>query len=74
MAGSIPEIKIISTTMDNPAPIIIFQKLKTNSKSNKLVKSIDNNQTKVKPIAPPITQRIMASNKNWKQDKSVFCA
>lgn len=63
IAGRIPEIT--PTIMDNPEPIKMFQKLKTNSNSKTLVSNIESNQTIIKPIVPPITHRIIASNKNW---------
>lgn len=62
IAGIIPDIT--PTMIDNPEPIIMFSRLNTNSKSNKLVSTIDIIQTKNNPIIPPITQRTIASNKN----------
>ena len=62
MAGRIPDNK--PTTIDSPKPITTFKKLKTNSNFNTFVSSIVKNQTISKPIIPPITQRIIASNKN----------
>jgi hypothetical protein len=63
MAGRIPEIRpIIAAKL---VPKRIFAKLKTNSKSNTLVKIIAIIHTKNNPINPPITQRIIASKRNW---------
>jgi hypothetical protein len=63
MAGRIPEIKPIIAA--RPVPISILLKLKTNSKSKTLLKIMAIIQTKNNPIMPPITQRIIASKRNW---------
>lgn len=62
MAGKIPEI--IPTNMDKPVPIAIFEKLRINSKSSKLVSNIANNHTIKSPIIPPIMHKITDSKRN----------
>ena len=62
IAGKIPEIKPINAA--NPVPSKIFPIPKKKSKSKALVKTMDISQTKNKPIIPPITESIIASNKN----------
>lgn len=67
IAGRIPDIKPI-----NPAssvPKRIFPIPKTNSKSKTFVNTTAIIQTKNKPIIPPITDSITASNKNWNKIK-----
>ena len=53
IAGKIPDIKPI--TAANPVPNKIFPIPNTNSKSRTLDKIIEINQTKIRPIKPPIT-------------------
>ena len=62
IAGKIPEIKPI--TIDKLEPKIIFEVLKTNSKSKALVKIMAIIQTNKIPINPPNMAKITASNKN----------
>jgi hypothetical protein len=62
IAGRIPDINPIAAA--NPVPKTIFVILRTNSKSNTLVKIMAIAQTNNKPMIPPIRERIMASNKN----------
>jgi len=62
IAGIIPETKPIIP--DNPVPSIILSRLKINSKSKTLVTMRAIPQTINKPIIPPITDKIIASNKN----------
>lgn len=62
IAGKIPEISPIRAA--KVVPKTIFPKLKTNSKSSAFVKISAIPQTINNPIIPPITERIMASNKN----------
>lgn len=62
IAGTIPEINPI--TAARLVPKIMFPTLRKKSKSKALVKTMDISQTKNKPIIPPITERIIASNKN----------
>ena len=62
IAGKIPEINPIRAA--RVVPRIMFPKLKTNSKSSTFVKISAIPQTINRPIIPPITERIMASNKN----------
>ena len=62
IAGKIPEIKPI--IIDKLEPKIIFEVLKTNSKSKALVKIIAIIQTNKIPINPPNIAKITASNKN----------
>ena len=62
IAGRIPDINPINAA--SPVPKKIFAILRTNSNSNTLVKTKAIAQTNNKPIIPPITERIMASNKN----------
>ena len=62
IAGRIPEISpMIAAKL---VPKRILPKLKTNSKSNTLVKIIAIIHTNNKPIKPPITQRMIASKRN----------
>ena len=70
MAGNIPEIKPIMAA--NPVPKSTFPSPNTNSKSKEFVRIIEIIQTKIKPIKPPITERITASNKNWNKIKRFF--
>ena len=66
IAGRIPEIKPIAAEI--AVPMNIFQGESTNSKSPvKLDAIIETIKTKNSPINPPITERITASNKNWKR-------
>lgn len=62
IAGKIPEINPIIPA--KPAPKRILSNPNTNSKSKALVKPKAIPQTINKPIKPPITDKIMASNKN----------
>jgi hypothetical protein len=62
IAGRIPDIKPIMAA--NKVPNRTFPILRTKSKSNTLVNTNAIIQTKNKPIIPPITDNIMASNKN----------
>ena len=62
MAGKIPEISPIIAAKLVPSNTLLI--LNTNSKSIALVNTTDIIQTKSSPTAPPITERITASNKN----------
>ena len=62
MAGKIPENKPI--TAAKPVPKQMLKKLNTNSKSSKLDSTTAIIQTSSIPINPPMTQSIIASNKN----------
>ena len=62
MAGKIPEINPMIPA--NPVPSSTLPIPRTNSKSNALVNPKAIPQTNNKPIAPPITDKIIASNKN----------
>ena len=62
IAGRIPDINPINA--DKPVPRSIFQKLKTNSKSSVLVRTIEIIHTKSNPKTPPIKDKIIDSNKN----------
>ena len=62
-AGKTPDINPINVDKENP--INIFQKDKTNSKSSTAKEAtIEIIHTNSSPINPPITARIIASNKN----------
>ena len=63
IAGRIPDINPIIAA--NPVPKTILPILKTNSKSTTFVKITEIIQTNKSPIIPPITESIIASNKNW---------
>jgi hypothetical protein len=62
IAGKIPDIKPIKAA--NPVPKSILPIPKTNSKFKTLVKTRAMIQTRHKPITPPITDKMIASNKN----------
>lgn len=62
IAGRIPEISPIIAA--KPVPKRIFPSPNTNSKSNAFVKIKAIIQTINKPIIPPSTESIIASNKN----------
>ncbi len=62
MAGKIPEISPIIAAKLVPRNTLLI--LNTNSKSIAFVNTTDIIQTKSSQTAPPITERITASNKN----------
>ena len=62
IAGIIPEINPINAA--NPEPKSIFEALNTNSKSNAEERISAIIQTKNIPTIPPISDKMMASNKN----------
>jgi len=63
MAGITPEINPIKVDSENPKNILKNDRMKLNSpvKFEAIFAVI---QTKINPIIPPITAKIMASNKN----------
>ena len=70
IAGNIPDINPIMAA--NPVPKSMLPIPNTKSKSNTFVKIIETIQTKIRPIKPPITDKITASNKNWNNIKRFF--
>ena len=62
IAGKIPEIKPV--TIETVAPNAMLNTLKTKLKSSKSVKSMANSQTEMIPITPPMTDKMIDSNKN----------
>ena len=62
IAGKIPDTNPIAAA--NEVPRTTFPNPRTKSNSNRFVNNIAIIQTKTRPINPPITERITASNKN----------